>query len=182
MNTLEELLLQKKPHLLKRWLDLILETYPLDSQRFLKHQKNQFLNPVGSSISKEIETLFVQLIQGMNLGVVSASLERIIKIRAIQDFSPSKAISFIYLLKKLIREEVLPGTADHHLTQQLLVFESRLDEMALLAFDIYIKAREKVYELRANEAKNQVSGLLRQKGLLSEEPIWKQGPDKAEVT
>jgi hypothetical protein len=182
MNTLEEFLLQKKSHILKRWLNLILETYPADTQRFLKHQKNEFLNPVGSTIAKEIDILFSGLIEGINSERTSASLDGIIRIRAIQDFSPSKAISFIYLIKKVIREETLKDYPEHQISDQLLAFESRLDEMALLAFDIYVKCREKMYEIRANEAKNQVSGLLRRRGLLCDVPKWDDGPDKPKVT
>jgi hypothetical protein len=182
MKTLEEFLLQKKPHILKRWLDFIIETYPLDTRRFLKHQKDQFLNPVGSTISKEIDTLFLELIKGINPERTCASLEGIIRIRAIQDFSPSKAISFIYLLKKIIREEIFQEYPEHQISDQLLAFESKLDEMALLAFDIYTKCREKMYEIRANEAKNQVSGLLRKRGLLCDVPSWKPGPDKPKIT
>jgi hypothetical protein len=54
--------------------------------------------------------------------------------------------------------------------------------MALLAFDIYMKCREKVYEIRANEAKSQVSGLLRKMGLLCDVSNWEPGPDKPKVT
>jgi hypothetical protein len=52
--------------------------------------------------------------------------------------------------------------------------ESRIDGLALLCFDVYMKRREKLYEIRANEAKTRVSGLLRKAGLLSDlekEPV-----------
>jgi hypothetical protein len=182
MKTLEEFLLQEKPRILKRWLDSIIETYPLDTQRFLKHQKDQFLNPVGATISKEIDTLFLEAIGGINPERTCASLEGIIRIRAIQDFSPSKAISFIYLLKKIIREEIFQQYPEHQLSDRLRALESRLDEMALLAFDVYMKCREKMYEIRANEAKNQVSGLLRKMGLLCDVPNWEPGPEKPKIT
>jgi hypothetical protein len=182
MKTLEEFLLQKKSHILKRWLDLILQTYPVDSQRFLKHQRNEFLNPVGSTILKEIDVLFLELIKGITPERTSASLDGIIRIRAIQDFSPSRAISFIYFIKKIIREETQQEYPEHQVSDQLLALESRLDEMTLLAFDIYVKCREKVYEVRANEAKNQVSGLLRKMGLLCDVPNWEAKPDKPKVT
>ena len=179
---LEELLLQKKARILKRWLDFILETYPLDAQRFLKHQKDSFMNPVGSAISKEIEILLQELIEGINPERTCDSLDGIIRIRAIQDFSPSKAISFIYLLKKIVREETLKEVRESQISDQLLAFESRLDEMALLAFDIYMKCREKMYEIRANESKNQVSGLLRKMGLLCDISGWESRPEKPDVT
>ena len=34
-------------------------------------------------------------------------------------------------------------------------FESRIDKLAFLAFDIYMKCREKVYEIRVNEIKSE---------------------------
>jgi len=181
MKTLEELLAEKKPQLLKKWLDLILNTYPLDAHRLFKHQKDQFLNPVGSTISREIAVLFDELMRGINPERTSGALDGIIRIRAIQEFSPAKAISFIYILKKIIREETLKELREYGLAEQLLAFESRLDEMALLAFDLYMRCREKMYEIRANEAKNQVSALLRKKGLLSEAPAWKPDPGQTNL-
>ncbi len=181
MKTLEEFLLEKRTGILKKWLGLILDTYPLDAHRLLKHQKDPFLNPVGSTISKEIEVLFDELIQGIDPERTSRSLDGIIRIRAIQDFAPAKAISFIYLLKKVVREESLKEAREYGFAEQLLGLESRLDEMALLAFDLYMRCREKMYEIRANEAKNQVSALLRKKGLLSEAPAWNPGSEQRKL-
>jgi len=36
---------------------------------------------------------------------------------------------------------------------------------ALLGFDVYTKRREKIYEIKADEAKRRVSGLMRKTGL-----------------
>ena len=59
---------------------------------------------------------------------------------------------------------------ENRLTEALLVMESRIDEMALHAFDVFMKCREKIFEIRANEAKNQVSRLLQRAGIVSEIP------------
>ena len=48
--------------------------------------------------------------------------------------------------------------------------ESRIDDLALLAFDVYMNCREKLYEIKANEAKNQVSRLLKKAGMIVELP------------
>jgi len=168
----EKLLLQKKPPILKRWLQLIMESYPADARRFLKKQKDQFANPVGHTLSKEIGGLYDELLQGIDRERSSLILDRIIRIRAIQDFSPSQALSFIFLLKRVIREEIETEIQEERLSDELWRFESGIDELALMAFDIYMKCREKIYELRANEAKNQVSRLLIRKGLISEVPEW----------
>ena len=171
---LEKLLTQRRSAILDRWTQLILETYPVNTQRFLKKQKDQFSNPVGYTISKEVKNLYKELLQGIDSARVSPIIERIIRVRAIQDFSPSKAVAFIFLLKRVIREELEKEIQENQVFDEFLMLASSLDDLALLAFDIYMECREKIYEIRANEAKNQVSGLLRRAGLIYEIPEWEQ--------
>ncbi len=178
---LNKSLLQKKTIILDRWLDLIVETYPADTRRFLKKQKDRFANPVGTTISREIENLYEELLQGIDPDRVSPILDRIIRIRAIQDFSPSHAVAFIFLLRRVIREELKNEIRENRLFDELLVIESGIDDLALLAFDIYMKCREKIYEIRANESKNHVSMLLQRAGLICEVPEWKTSPKKGSL-
>jgi hypothetical protein len=179
---LEDLLKQKASHIRKRWLDLILETYPADSQRFFREQKDRFANPVGTTLSREVESLYHELLHGMDPERLNASLEEIIRIRAVQDFSPSKAMSFIFLLKKVLREELDKEIKESPAaSQELLTLESSLDEMALRGFDLYVRCREKIYEIRAKETKNQVSRLLQKAGLLCEIPSWDSDRKKDDV-
>jgi hypothetical protein len=179
---LEDLLKQKASHIRKRWLDLILETYPADSQRFFREQKDRFANPVGTTLSREVESLYHELLHGMDPERLNSSLEEIIRIRAIQDFSPSKAMSFIFLLKKVLREELDKEIKESPAaSQELLTLESSLDEMALRGFDLYMRCREKIYEIRAKETKNQVSRLLQKAGLLCEIPSWDSDRKKDDV-
>ena len=170
---LEDHLKQKASHIRKRWVELIIETYPADSQRFFREQKDRFANPVGTTLSREVESLYHELLHGMDPEKVNTSLDEIVRIRAVQDFSPARAMSFVFLLKRVLREEL-----DQEIKQssaayeELLTLESRLDEMALRGFDLYVRCREKIYEIRAKEAKNQVSRLLQKAGLLCEIPNW----------
>ena len=150
---LEHLLSQKRAPILERWFGLILDTYPADSSRFFKQEKDRFANPVGYTISLEIETLFDELLHGMNPAKLSASLDNIIRIRAVQDFSPSQAVAFVFLLKKAVREELESKIRKNQLFEELLKFESRIDELALRAVNIYMGCREKIYETRVNEVK-----------------------------
>ena len=173
--SLKELLLEKKPIILKRWFHLILKTYPADASQFLKKQKNQFSNPVGHTISHGIEDLFEELLQGMNPVKISPILDTIIRIRAVQDFSPSQAIDFIFLLKKVVREELKKEIKENQLSEELVMFDSMIDNLALLSFDIYMKCREKIYELKVNELKNMTYGLLKRANLISE--IQEEEPD-----
>jgi hypothetical protein len=176
----DKLVSEKSSKIQKRWINATLETYPADSQRFLKNQRDRFANPVGYTLSKEIRSLFDHLLKSSAMEEVAPVLERMIRIRAIQDFSPSRATNFIFLLKRIIREELEQEVREEDLYNALRELETRIDELALLAFDIYMKCREKLYEIRANQAKNQVSGLLRRAGLVCEITAVEPDPKEQE--
>jgi hypothetical protein len=179
---LEDLLKQKAAHLRKKWLDLIIDTYPDDSHRFLREQKDRFANPVGTALSRAVESLYHELLHGMDPEKTSFSLDEIVRIRAIQDFSPSRAMIFMFLLKKVLREELhqeIKGSTAA--CEELMALEAKVDEMALRGFDLYMNCRERIYEIRAREAKNQVSRLLQRAGLLCEIPSWDSDRKKDDV-
>jgi hypothetical protein len=166
---LRRLLQERKIAIVKSWFDAVTEAYPDDTSRFLKKRKDQFTNPVGYTISDGLEHLFDALLQGMLEDKVSAFLDSIIRIRAVQDFTPSEAVAFIFRLKKVIRQKL----GDDILKQQgvpeeLSTFDSAIDDLALYAFDIYMKCREKIYELKANEARNMTFRLLQKAKLIEQ--------------
>lgn len=161
---LQKLLIKNKKALLNRWFDLIIESYPPETSQFLKNQKDRFQNPVGFTISKEIEAIFDELVGGEpQQKVVSDFLDRIIRIRAVQDFSPSDAVGFIFQLKTIIRKEAQKQEeADQaQLSKELLEFERAVDRLALLAFDIYVSCRQKVFEIKADEMKRLYANILK---------------------
>jgi hypothetical protein len=164
MNS-DNLLTEKKSKIIKKWRDAILKSYPEDSQGFLKREKSQFANPVGLTISTEIETLYDEIISGDNMEKISSCLDSIIRIRAVQDFKPSQAVAFVLQLKQIIREELGSGHSD-----EMRVFDNRIDEVALLAFDVYSACRQKISEIRVNEVKSQVGKLLERANLISKIP------------
>jgi hypothetical protein len=160
--------MEKKPLILKKWFDAIADTYPGDTADFLKKKKAQFTNPVGYNIAEGMAGLFDALLQGMIPDTVSPFLDAIVRIRAIQDFPPSEAVSFIFQLKKVVRQELGEVLSNRELADELTVFESAIDDLALFSFDIYMKCREKIYELKANEAKNMTFRLLQKARLIDE--------------
>ncbi len=149
---LVELLSRKKKAILKRWSDLILDTYPPDTSRFLKAEKDRFHNPVGHSVIGETEALYDELLGEMNPDRIRISLDKIIRIRAVQDFSPSKAVAFVLLLKEALREELKSEITGGRVPEDLLELESRIDRVVLSAFDLYMECREKIFEIKTREA------------------------------
>ena len=141
---------------------MTVETYPPDTRKFLKNQTNRFANPVGWSISEGMSLVLDALVSGEGLESeeVRQFLDGIIRIRAVQDFSPAEAVDFVFLLKLVTREVIRAELRNERLVLELLGFESRIDKLGLLAFTIYVQCREKILELRANELKNRTSRIL----------------------
>lgn len=167
---LKTLLTKHKSTLISRWVEAIVKTYPPETAKFLKNKKDQYHNPVGHTILAETQNLFDQVLEGVDREKTTPFLDRIIRIRAIQEFTPSQAISFVFSLKYIIRKIVGPEIDTDALDQELVDLEATLDFMALVAFDIYMSCREQVYDIKAKEVQQNAYLLLKRAKLLVEKP------------
>lgn len=165
---LKNILAEKKNNILSSWFDSILDTYPADTAKFFKSQKDRFANPVGQTIHEGIEGIYQELIEEGGIEKVSGFLDAIIRVRAIQDFSPSRAVSFIFFLKTVIRKEIKDVPVDARLADELSALESQIDSLALIAFDIFMQCREKLYDIKANEMRNMTYRLLKNANMVTE--------------
>ena len=165
-----DLLSEKKSSILERWFDIVLEAYRSEASGFFKKGKRQFANPVGYTLSQGLESVLDELLREQELDVdkISPALDSIIRIRAVQDLTPSQALVFIFRLKKILREEIERAGFAH--SEEIEVLESRIDVIALISFDLYIKCREKIYDLKANELRNMTFRLLQKANLVCEIP------------
>jgi hypothetical protein len=162
---LANLLAEKKSQIVARWIKLLYDSYPPETAIFLKKEKDKFDNPVGSHLARGLDGLFDALVREMEIEQVLSALDEVIRIRALQDCSPSQALAFIFLLKNVVREELADDLEQQNLAAELLELDSRIDGLSLLGFDVYTRRREKLNEIRVNEVKNRVSGLMRKSGL-----------------
>jgi len=162
---LATLLSQKKAAILGRWLTMIYESYPPETAIFLRKEKDRFDNPAGYRISEGLSGLYGALLQEMERDQILTFLDEIIRIRALQDFAPSQAMAFIFLLKNVIRQELAEEIQKENLAAEILDLESRIDGLALLGFDVYAKRREKLHEIRTGEMKARISAFMRKSGL-----------------
>ena len=135
----------------KSWFDILSHSYPDQTAKFLVSKTDRFANPVGHVFRKNSEAILDHLLKRSKASVFRPLLEEIVRIRAVQEFTPSQATGFIFLLKTAIRKELKNSLSDPDLFCQLLEFESKIDGLALIAFDCYLECREKVYEIRATE-------------------------------
>lgn len=155
-----ELVVKKKSVIINNWIQLIFETYSSETSKFLNLEKNRFSNPVGYTTSEAVIQLFDVLLNDVNPGNVKPLLIDLIKIRAVQEFTPSQAVGFVLLIKKVVRNELKEILKEKNDYDELLEFESRVDEVALIAFDLYQECREKVYRIHLNEIKTNSLSVL----------------------
>ena len=170
-SNLKKYLEEKRSVILEKWFEAIMATYPTDSTGFLKKQKDRFLNPVGHTVSEGINGVIEALIVGEGFAESMPFIDDIIRVRAIQDFSPAQALNFVFSLKRVVREELEKEIRQNQLYDELLKFESRIDELALYAFNIYVKCREQLSDLKTDELKRMTFTLLKKANLMSEIPV-----------
>lgn len=173
LMTFESMLADQKAELSEKWAELILGTYPKETQKVWTRQKDRFQNPVGAAIIEATGELMTHLIDWQEAGEIAQSLDKLIRIRAVQDFTPSQAISFVYLLKKLLRDEFFQRMKKDGTLEDLMRFEAKVDNLAMMSFDIYSKSREEVFRFRVEEVKRSQSNLLRRAGMVADVTVDK---------
>jgi hypothetical protein len=167
---MSDLIKKNREVILSKWFEKIIETYPVDSAGFLERKKNRFQNPIGHTIANSIEQVLDELVSTMDRDKFLAALDGIVRIRSVQDFSPSQAVAFVFLLKDVIRELVEGEEGSPEIAADLCDLESRIDRVALLAFDKYMECREKLYEIKANETIRRTSRLLERANMVADFP------------
>jgi hypothetical protein len=155
-------LANRRSAVVRRWLERLLEAYPESTTRFLSEEKDPFRNPVGHTLHEGLEALFDGLLQPAETASLAPVLDGIVRIQAVQDFTAGQAVAFPFLLKQILRTEFAADVRRH--SDELALLEARIDELALLAFDLFMKCREQVYALKVNETKRRAFILERTRG------------------
>ncbi|MFH1035672.1 MAG: RsbRD N-terminal domain-containing protein [Pseudomonadota bacterium] len=163
---LADILSRKQEALVDQWFSQVVATYPDESASFLKRKQDQFHNPVGHTLARETEAIFAELIGSMDQAKVTASLDRIVRIRAIQDFTPAHALAFIPALKDILWQELAKQKDQTGLAEEMRGLEGRIDQVLLLAFDVYMSVRQRIYEMKSEEIKRLYYQVIRRADIL----------------
>jgi len=156
---------KQKDAVAQSWFERVINTYPPETARFLAKQKDPFANPVGQTTYRSLTTLVDLLCKGLDREAARDALDPIIRVRAIQSFTASQATSFVFDLKQVIRKKcaVKPADAD-----QMAHIDHLIDQLVLIAFDLFMQCREKIYDLKANETKQRTFKAFAKAGLIKE--------------
>ena len=151
---------ENREAILEKWFERIIESYPDVTSRFLAKQKDRFRNPVGYAITQSIGPIYDQVASAMDTDQLLGALDEIVRIRSVQDFTPTEAIGFVFQLKAVIRAEIGDRLRDLEKWSELAELESRIDRVALLAFEKYTECRENLHQVRNREVESRAARLL----------------------
>jgi len=158
MGAFNAFLEQRKEAIVKRWIEAALSTYAAEAVSAFQRQKDPFANPIGHRLRTGTQEIFEALLDDEIDGAkIRQHLKDIISIRAVQEFSASQALSFIFALKDAIRAALGERATDPQFAPDLVNMNGQIDQIALAAFDIFVECRERLSELRINEIKRQTS-------------------------
>jgi len=150
---LAELLSHNKDAFVTQWLEAAVEPYSENTRRFFLSEKDPFRNPVGQSLRVGLPLLLEAILDGRELREVAPALDTILRIRAIQDFSATEAVSFILSLKEIFRHALYPGGERDASGDRLSAVDTRIEEMARLAHQVFMQCREQIGAIQSNEVR-----------------------------
>lgn len=135
-----------------QWVNYTLSTYR--SSKFFRNESDKFANPIGGVTREALESIFLLLAANEDPEKFVKPLEKLLRLRAVQDFSPSQAVSPIHAVKHITRDVFAADKERAQLVHELYDFEFAVDIAVLAAFDIYMQERERLFDVRINELKS----------------------------
>lgn len=146
-----------------KWFETTIKDYPAETGIFLREEADPFSNPVGFHLRKGLGELYGELLLAKASDNINMTLEHLLKVRAVQDFAPSRAVGFILTLKQVVRKQLEKEVSELEMPwQELIELDSRIEALTLLAFDLYTINREKLYQIRVKELKDSIPRFFRE--------------------
>ncbi|HEB69421.1 MAG TPA: hypothetical protein ENI88_07350 [Desulfobulbus sp.] len=147
-----EALKKKRKEILSTWVDRTLDSYT--SSGFFKRSTDRFANPVGANIREGLSKLYDLLLGKADQKEMMEPLDKVLRIRAVQEFTPAQAVAPILELKWVVKQVFSADKELRPLLTELDSFDCDVDRAALAAFDIYTVCREQLYKNRVSELKS----------------------------
>jgi hypothetical protein len=151
-------LAKRRDTIFRRWFEDVIDGYPDKTGRFLKEQSDPFANPVGAGLDQGLHEILDGLVESVEPEQLEDALDLVIRVRAVQEFSPAAGVGFIFRLKAIAREIVgRDGDVGH---DEWAKFDRYIDRLGLFGFDVYMRCREQMWAIRAREIRTQTLGIL----------------------
>ena len=142
-----KLIRDNRREVLERWHSHVLSFFP---------GKMQSATPIAQALDDGLGNILDSF--GTTSEALGDALAGVVRILAVQNFPPSKAMSLFFALQSILRE-IAPGTSCKSEKQMKQKdwddFQTSMEFLTLEAFDSYMEHREKIYQLKVEESKRQ---------------------------
>jgi len=169
-----DFLIERQETIAKSWCRAVLSIWPEDSARFMLEKKDPFQNPMGSTVQtclpKLLEAVLNDTLDSEESGKAAGELANLL---AVKDAPPSEVFSFLPAFRRIFRDNTDEREEDitSETQREESELQARLDRLTLLFFDRYMACRERLYSIRAEEAKRSVYLLKRMHPLPEDEQV-----------
>ena len=182
-DTLQAALRKGREKIIACWVKSADNLYPFAAAGLLHSTADAFANPVGARSREAAGLLFDAILDpGYDSARLTAGLEEFLRVRAVQDMRPEQAVGPVFFFKRLIRDYLAEEEFlfDEESRMQVLRLETRIDNLVLRAFGLYMNCREALFSVKLNDMQRRNSQLLRfvQRFNVPQGP----GEDQEEVT
>ncbi len=136
---------QHRQEIRERWHEAVLSVFPV---------KMQPESPISQALYDGLGELLDELVSGREL--TGETMSGVIRILAVQNFPPSRAMSLFFKLKTIVWK-IASADPSHRTIRQKDrdEFQADMEHLTLEAFDSYMEHREKIYQLKVEENRRQ---------------------------
>jgi hypothetical protein len=145
---------------LKAWLACTLGTYPEHSGGLFRQAASPFRNPVGSTLHAALTGLTEELFDGFDRARVTALVDIVVRLRAVQDFAPSQVTEFVTLARRAADRVAETGTPRLGAGTLNLV-SARIDALTPIADERLARCRDDLRAITERAARRRVFVLER---------------------
>ncbi|MDR2162298.1 MAG: RsbRD N-terminal domain-containing protein [Desulfovibrio sp.] len=147
---------RRREEIARRWLERLYAAYPPKAAAFIASLADPFANPVGDR-ARRMAGAFVRVLASPRPGpeereALAEALEDWMRLRAVQTPSPEEAVEAFFAMKAVLREFVPSCGEGGPAAGDLREAETRVDRVILEAFGSYVRCRETLLAIRAEEA------------------------------
>jgi hypothetical protein len=144
----------------REWLACTLRTYPEHFGGLFREAASPFRNPVGSTLRAALTGLTEELFGGFDRARVTALVDVVVRLRAVQDFTPPQVTEFVTLARRAAARVASTGTPRPG-AETLELVSARIDALTPIADERLARCRDDLRAITERAARRRVFVLER---------------------
>lgn len=127
--------------IIEAWFLKAIEIYPQSVRDGMTRMTDRFRNPAAFGLRESLATLVKEMAGEMKIDAITAALDGIVRLRAVQEYTPESALAFAPRLGDVIREQ--------HAEALFPNVEQRICLLVDCALEQYAACRKEIAQVRS---------------------------------